>query len=126
MRTAIIALLLSLFMLGCATEAKYQKVLDSWLGEKEQSLVGAWGVPASVYETDDFKFLTYLSSEQVFIPGTPPSYQTTYGYGTSYTTPAGGTSPMLIGLKCQTTFKVIKSTGLIANWSYRGNNCVSK
>lgn len=122
MRALIV--LASLTLTACATEANYRKVLDSWLGQSEQSLIGKWGPPQGFYETGGTRYLTYSERRDVFIPGTAPSYQTSFVGSYAYTRPVGGTSPMLLNRNCQTTFTV--SNGYIASYQYQGNNCVAK
>ena len=116
-------LLLSLVLAGCATEGKYQTVLNSWMGSDELDLIRSWGPPQQAYETDGHKFLVYSNDRNVVVPGTAPTYQTSFIGNTAYTNSYGGTPAMNVNLSCTTTFEVVE--GKIFNWSYRGNDCTS-
>lgn len=115
----VVAVLLS----ACATEAKYQRVLDSWTGSDELDLIRSWGAPQQAYEAKGHKFLVYSNDQDVVIPGMAPTYQTNIYGNTAYTTSTGGTPAMNVNMNCTTTFEVVD--GKIANWSYRGNNCAA-
>lgn len=122
--TVAILALSSFLLIGCATEAKYQATLNSWVGSSEDSLVEQWGPPTSVYETKKKRYLTYFSSGQMYLPGTPPSYNTSFVGNTAYTRQVGGSSPTMVNLSCKTVFTLEK--GYITLWNYNGNNCISK
>ncbi|MDD0995319.1 hypothetical protein M5G20_05490 [Pseudomonas sp. TNT2022 ID1044] len=117
----------AVLMAGCATTAKYEAKLASWVGSPEGDLILSWGPPQQVYETDGgVKYLTYSSSRQVYIPGTAPTYTTNYNpYTNSATTTSlGGTPAQSFNMGCQTTFQV--SNGTISSWSWKGNDCTSQ
>jgi hypothetical protein len=110
---------------ACATRANYEAALNSWIGHPESELVGAWGPPVNGYTAPDgVRILTYNSSGQMTLPGTPPSYTTNCVGNTCYTNPVGGTRPTTINLSCATNFTV--TNGVISTWRYQGNNCVSR
>lgn len=112
---------------GCATTARYEAKLASWVGSPETDLIRSWGAPQQVYEAaNGSKFLTYSNSRQVYFRGTPPTYTTTYDPDTrsSTTTSSGGIDPQLYTMDCQTTFEV--ANGKVAGWSWKGNDCVSQ
>lgn len=114
---------ISFLVSGCATESKYQAILDSWMGHSELSLIQSWGPPQQTYSTSKHKFLVYSNSHKSYISGTSPTYQTTVIGNTAYTTSYGGTSGVNVYYSCKTVFDVVD--GVIVSWSYRGNNCVS-
>ncbi|WP_312105541.1 hypothetical protein [Pygmaiobacter massiliensis] len=115
----------SVFILlaGCATSAKYEAVLDSWIGSSELEIVRSWGPPAQAYETGGRKFLVYTSSRNVVLPGTAPTYTTNVVGNTAYTNSYGGTPAQNLAFSCETTFELSKET--IVSWSYRGNDCTA-
>lgn len=117
-------LLAAVLLSGCATTAKYEKALNSWLGSSELELVRQWGPPQQAYEAGGSKFLVYSNSGTVYIPGQAPSYQTNYYGNTAYTTPYGGVPAQNIAVSCETTFEVVDD--VITNWTWRGNNCVAE
>ncbi len=122
-RTALAAL--AIFNLSsCATTANYEKILDSWLGQSEGSLIDSWGPPDSAYETGNKKYLTYTRSSTGYVPGTAPTYQTTIIGSVAYSTPVGGSPGFSLNYHCKTTFTV--NYGTINNWRYEGNNCVAR
>lgn len=121
MKNMLIALVFGFLLAGCATEAKYNEMLDTWMGSQESELISKWGVPSSVYETDGTKYLTYRYSSTGYVPGTPPSYQTNIIGNTVYTNRVGGTSGMVYQSSCDTTFTV--KSGKIVHWSWQGNAC---
>jgi hypothetical protein len=113
-----------LLLAGCATEAKYEAALKSWVGNSESSLVNSWGPPDSVYENGGTKYLTYQKSRSGYIPGTTPTYQTQIIGNTAYTNSYGGSSGYSYNQNCKTTFTI--SGGRITNWRWEGNNCRSQ
>ncbi|MCQ4307954.1 hypothetical protein NA645_08125 [Pseudomonas stutzeri] len=117
-------MLCAILISGCATTAKYEAILASWVGSPEGDLIRSWGPPQQVYDTGSgTKYLTYSSSRQVYIPGTSPTYTTNYNpYTNSATTTSyGGTPAQNINMGCQTTFEV--SGGVISSWRWQGNDC---
>lgn len=132
----IIILLLGLGLYGCATTAKYEAKLDSWVGASENSLIASWGVPDKTYDMrDGKKAVEYVHKNTVRSPGyTYTTPRTVYQTGTIGDKPYSGTStvyvtetvpPQKYKLSCKTSF-VIDSNGKIESWRYEGNNCVSQ
>ncbi|MDH0424154.1 hypothetical protein [Stutzerimonas stutzeri] len=117
----------AVFLSGCATTAKYEAILASWVGSPEGDLIRSWGPPQQVYDTGSGnKYLTYSTTRQVYIPGTSPTYTTNYNpYTNSATTTSyGGTPAQNISMGCQTTFEV--SNGIITSWRWQGNDCTAQ
>ena len=106
---------------SCATAANYEKMLNSWMGHGENELLNSWGPPDNVYESGDIKYLTYARGGTVVLPGTAPSYQSTFVGNTMYSNPVGGTPPLLINKHCKTTFTIQNSA--IVSWRWEGNAC---
>lgn len=124
MRWTVFLVMLGCCLLqGCATEAGYQQILNSWVGAQEQRLVSQWGPPQGFYENGGVRYLTYDEASSAYVPGTPPTYQTTYIGNTAYSNPVGGSPGYMINRSCRTTFEVRDST--VINWRYQGNNCVA-
>src|SRR5690242_186651 len=62
---------------GCATTAKYEKILQTWVGAPEAELIKRWGPPDSVYTVDaSTRMLTYYSAGVVSFPGMAPMRET--------------------------------------------------
>lgn len=119
----IFAITFALVLTGCATQANYEKILQSWVGTAEQDLIDKWGPPSRVYVASERKYLTYDEASTMILPGQAPSYTTTMIGNTAYTTAVGGYDPTMIDLSCSTTFVIAK--GVIQSWSIRGNHCVA-
>lgn len=109
---------------ACATTAGYEKILNSWVGVQEIDLVRAWGPPLQSYETGGHRFIVYSSRRNVYLPGTPPTYQTTIVGNTAYTNAVGGSPGMTIDKTCTTTFE-LEGTRVIS-WSHQGNDCKAR
>ena len=124
MKRFITVVSLYAFLAACATEAKYQETLNTWLGSSEVALVQSWGPPDRVYELDGNRYVTYARGGTTYLPGVAPSYQTTVIGNTAYTNAVGGMAPMVINQSCVTTFTVKNRE--IVDWRYEGNACKSK
>ncbi len=121
MKRTLIALAFGFLLAGCATEAKYGELLDTWMGASESQLISQWGAPASVYESGGAKYLTYRNASSGYVPGTPASYQSTVVGNTVYTNRIGGSPGFMVSRWCDTTFTVRDS--LVVHWSWQGNGC---
>jgi hypothetical protein len=115
---------LAIVLSGCATTDGYKQVVNSWVGSPEINLIRSWGPPQQSYQSGDSKFLVYHSARNVYLPGTPPTYSTTVIGNTAYTNSYGGTPAQNLNYRCQTTFEV--RNGVIASWSFKGNDCMAK
>lgn len=123
MKTLAIVILISTVLFGCATQKKYQTILDTWVGHPEHKLVRSWGPPQSVYESEGVKYLTYTNSRNVVLGQTNSSYTTTVIGNTAYTTGSPGSPGRNYAMTCQTTFEI--RDGVIQSWSYKGNDCTA-
>lgn len=43
------ALLILIIFSGCATTAKYEAILNTWVGADVNNLIGSWGAPSEEY-----------------------------------------------------------------------------
>jgi hypothetical protein len=131
----IIILLLGLVLSGCATTAKYETRLNTWIGASEESLISAWGVPDKEYRmSNGKKAVSYLHKDTFQTGGKTyleprVTYQSGIIDGKSYsgtaTTYVTETTPAInYKLTCKTSF-VIDAGGKIESWHHEGNNCVS-
>ena len=118
----LFTILMTLFLTGCfTTQKEFEDKLSSWIGYTESELVASWGIPQRVYELDDKKYLTWVNSSSMTLPGTQPTYQTSIIGGYATTTAIGGTAPMNIMLNCERTFVIQNKR--VQTWSWKGNNC---
>jgi len=91
-------------LVGCASVANYQAELQTWIGQSEQSLESAWGMPSSIAFNGDLRLLTYFQSDGSYVTG---------GYWNRTVTP----------LYCTTTFSV--QNGIVIQAQFAGNECAS-
>ena len=131
----ILVLLLCLGLSGCATIAKYEAKLNTWVGASEDSLIASWGVPDKIYNMrDGKKAIEYVHRNTVQTGGyTYTTPQTTYESGKIGDQSYSGTSTTYVRetepirkyrLSCKTSF-IINNSGIIESWHHQGNNCVS-
>lgn len=135
-----------LLLAGCASTAKYEKILDSWVGNSEDALIEAWGPPDRVYEINTSKkVITYIRSFDMKVGGysyTEPVTSYTNGtvnsygsYGgqnyTGYSGYSGVTTTYVqkkapvstLNFYCETHFTVTHN--IVSSWRWKGNNCVA-
>lgn len=113
---ALLAVLLAVFVTGCASTAAYEKALDGWLGKSADSLVAEWGPPQATYTYEDGR--KSLQYRERSIDSVPPV--TGYNpYGVRDTTLLGGYTRELV---CVTTFET-DAGGVIRAWKWKGNAC---
>ncbi len=131
----MLVLLLSLGVLGCATTAKYEARLNTWIGSSEDSLIASWGVPNKSYNMQNGKkAIEYLRKSTVQTGGyryTAP--QTTYHSGKIGDKPYSGRSTAYVTevepvkkyrYFCKTSF-ILDNNGKVESWHHEGNDCVS-
>jgi len=133
-----ITLILFLFLglSGCATTAKYETKLNTWIGTNEDYLISSWGVPDKEYHlSDGKKAVEYVSKNTIRSGGyTYAVPQTVYHSGTIGNKPYSGTSTQYVmqtepvqkyRLFCKTSF-IINTKGQVESWHHEGNDCVSQ
>ncbi len=131
-----IFLLFCLILSGCATTAKYEAKLNTWIGVNEDSLIASWGVPDKEYHLSDGKKAIEFVNKNIVQTGgyTYTMPQTTYQSGTIGNQSYSGTSTTYVTevepirkykLSCNTSF-IINKNGKVESWQHKGNNCVSK
>lgn len=128
--------LLCVGLCGCATTAKYEAKLNTWVGVSEDALIASWGVPDKTYATSSGKkAVQYVHKETVRTGGyTYTTPQTTYSSGTIGDKSYNGTSTQYVTaiepvqkykLSCKTSF-VIDNSGKVESWHHEGNDCVAE
>jgi len=131
----ILILLLCLGLFGCATTAKYETKLNTWIGASEDSLIASWGVPNKTYSmSDGKKAIEYVHKNTVQTGGyTYTTPQTTYESGKIGDKSYSGTSTTYVTETepirqyksyCKTSF-IINNSGKVESWHHEGNDCVS-
>ena len=135
MRNILFAVVLSMVLTGCATTAKYEAKLNSWVGQNEDSLIAGWGVPEKTYQMQDGKkALEFVHKSVVQMGGyTYTQPQVTYHSGSIGNKQYSGTSTTYVTevspvqrykLSCKTTF-ILDTDGKVAGWHHEGNDCTS-
>jgi hypothetical protein len=100
MRSPLASLLAALLVSACVSPAKYDSMLQSWVGKSEDALVTKWGPPRSS--------ATLSTGERVM----------EWVDQSSYTTQSRTEAPLV----CTTRFTV-STKGTITSWSREGNYC---
>ena len=128
MKTSIVCLMVSTLLFGCATTAKYEAVLTSWVNADINALTNSWGYPSGSFNAPNGnKVYVYQNGGSLTMPTTYQTQANVYGYGnyaygTATTNVYGGQT---LNYWCRTFFEV-DSSDRIVKWSWQGNNCVSK
>ena len=117
-------LVMVLTLWGCATTANYEKMLTTWVGAPEIDLYRSWGSPDGQYEVSGSKFVTFTRGGNMIMPGTSPTYQTTFIGNTAFTNAYGGSPALNIQLTCRTVFEIRNER--VVSWRWEGNNCKAK
>ena len=103
----------SLVILSCASTAKYEEILNSWMGSDVNDLIGCWGPPSDEYTMPNGnKMYTWL-----WVGGTLVT--------SNYNKFLNMTITNEVTYWCKTTFTV-NSAGRIVNWMHEGNACKAK
>lgn len=135
--------LAAILIAGCATQAKFQEKMNSFVGRSEAVLVGHYGPPLGSYTlTDGSKVLQYTRSGQMVLPGAQTTqavttnttgnvtlnqglHQSTGNYNSTSTTYVPQQAPAtVIQLGCTINF-TIDAGGTVRAWSANGNHCVA-
>jgi hypothetical protein len=131
-------------IVGCATQAKFQSKMDSFLGHSEGVIVGTYGPPQNSHVLGDgSKVLQYTRGSTLVMPGATtfqPVTTNTYGnvtYNQGLRTATGSynqtstsyiqqqAAPIPIQLSCTVNF-TIDAYGVVRSWSAQGNHCVAQ
>ncbi len=117
---ALIALVLCALVSGCATSAKLERKLDSWVGTPAEELIEAWGYPSRQFKKPNGD-MVYIYDQKSYntTPVITTSRVSNSGYINSYS--SGGN---VIESACEIVFEM-DPFDRISTWSYRGNHCVS-
>lgn len=113
---------------GCATTAKYEAVLNSWLGSHAQDLVNSWGYPDGSFKAPNGnEVYVYARGANVTMPSqyhTTGTVNSLGGYSTfnATTTQSGGQT---LNFWCKTYIEMNQSKRIV-NWRWEGNNCIAR
>jgi hypothetical protein len=110
----VVSLVLFTFILtSCATTAKYEANLQTWVGRNSDSLIKAWGVPSQVFDMPG-------GGKAIVFGYTGPT-----NYTVSYNQFLNAAMVNSYSHSCITTFFTDSYT-IIESWQWRGNACKSK
>lgn len=115
---------LAVLLSGCATTARYETVLNTWMGENVNNLVNSWGYPQKSFNAPNGNMVYMYGNSSSYTM--PTQTNTTYNiignsaYGNSMTT--GGQT---VNYWCRTYFEVNESNTIV-NWRWEGNRCTAK
>jgi hypothetical protein len=124
----LLLLLASVFLVSCATQAKYQAALNTWIGHDVNELVDKWGYPAgSLKAPSGNTVYVYQRGESIPMPTTYQTTASVYGNrnfatGNATTIAYGGGT---LDFWCRTYFET-NSSHKIIKWRYEGDDCRSK
>jgi type IV pilus biogenesis protein CpaD/CtpE len=111
-------------LVGCATTAKFESILDSYIGDPESALISQWGPPDSSYPLGDgSKVLQYRQNGSVVLPGYANATTTYVGHQAF--TSVNGMPAMAIAQQCTVNWTV-DNNGRVRRWNYNGNACKAK
>lgn len=106
----IVASFFLFLLLGCATTEKYDAMVKTWVGAPEERLLLKWGPPMSTTTINESrKVYHYKRQKQIANTSADPIM--------------GGVTTTVNTLYCDTNF--IIERGIIVDYSWNGNNCVS-
>ena len=105
----IVASFFLFLLLGCATTEKYDAMVKTWLGMPEERLLMKWGPPTSTSTINESRKVYHYKSESHM--------------ANTSSNPFMGVTTTVNTLYCDTNF--IIERGIIVDYSWNGNNCVS-
>jgi len=116
-------LLTTLLLVGCATTAKYEASLNSWMGHDVNELVNSWGYPVNSFKAPNGNTVyVYDSSGSYTMPINTNTTHNIIGNSIySHSTTTGGQT---LNFWCRTFFEINESNEIVL-WRWEGNNCVS-
>ena len=119
---------LLLIGVGCATNAKYNKILNSWSGGHVDKLYTSWGQPdRSSIASDGRQIIVYTQQDNVQSGGYDNDYTVISSGATTHsgmksTQVQQKTSVRDVNFWCETTF-IATPGGIITSATSNGNNC---
>ena len=120
---ALVASALATSLIGCATRAGYDARLRAMMGDPESSVIRAWGPPASVYDRDGTRILSYTrGSVTVSNRARPYDPMAPTGGGmVLILSGTGSSTDVTSGLWCTT--RLFVTDGRVSRYAYEGNDC---
>jgi hypothetical protein len=119
--TALMIFICSVLLCSCASNEKYNKMIQQWVGADEDALIASWGAPSGSYQTEKAKYITYDNLRNNYVPPTPSSVQFIRQGDAVFTRPIPGTPGYSYTSECRTTFTIQNKR--VVNASATGNSC---
>jgi len=131
MKRTSFLLIFVLLLFACAGNMMYEKKLDTYIGQTEQSLIEQWGRPTGQkILSDGTKVLTYTQTSEYYVPTEYFYDQPGWGpvnlvydpfFGEYEFAPVSQIVDTEVEGICQTSF-VVKND-VVISYSFRGNAC---
>jgi hypothetical protein len=119
----IVFIILVVLISACATTAKYEAILNTWVGHDVNELVNSWGYPQNSFKAPNGNTVyVYGSSGSYTMPTQTNTTHNVIGntvYSNSTTT--GGQT---LNFWCRTYFEVDDSNKIVT-WRWEGNRCTA-
>jgi len=107
-----VALLFIIIVSACASTAKYEAILNTWIGADVNNLIASWGPPSEEYSMPNGnKMYTWLWVGNTLVTS-------------NYNKFLNMTLTNAVTFWCKTTFTV-DNYGRISGWHYEGNACMA-
>lgn len=119
LRNTLLAVLALLALSACATQANYERRLQTYVGQNISTVMAGWGYPSGSFEAPDGNMVYVWDHQSVFISS--PSYFGGY-YRRGYYGPAVDFPGQAYTYRCQTYFEVDKKKTILS-WKVQGNDC---
>lgn len=121
----VIAAGTALLLAGCATEARYRRQLDGWIGAPAETLVQRWGYPNGQVTAPDGHIEYIYTRRNTFM--SPPTSTTNAGIkGMDYLPSTATTrSGSYVLTSCTTYFELSPDRHIIGT-RFEGKGCVAR
>ncbi|AND70916.1 hypothetical protein ATSB10_34620 [Dyella thiooxydans] len=121
----VIAANAALLLGGCATEAKYRRQLDGWIGVPAETLVQRWGYPNGEVTAPDGD-LEYIYTRRGGFTSAPTSTTNAAVGGMDYLPSTATTRNGTYVLTSCTTYFELSRDRHIANARFEGSGCKAR
>lgn len=119
-----LSILSLIFLAGCATTAKYEAKLNTWIGQTPEHLINTWGYPAGSFDHPNGNRVYVYSASRTVSTTMPGTTYLNHNGGGRYTATTYGGATINSDYWCKTFFEVGPG-GKIDTWKYEGNDCKS-
>lgn len=133
MNKLVFGIILLFLITACATQEKYDKKLQSYIGKPASSLETEFGKPSAKHIINkQTQILTFTKADDVYVPseyylynqGFEPNSEIIYApFNQDYNWTPYSEVGYELKYVCQTSF--ITQNGIITGWAWRGNDCIA-